>query len=688
MKLKTIQLCNFRQFYRETTVIELATDNNKNVTVIHGNNGAGKTTLLNAFTWVLYEKFTAAFSSPKYLINKRAINEVKIGTSVECWVEIHFAHENKNYQLKRQCYAYLDPNNRMQCGESKLFMLIAGDDGRWNHPLQQASDIIEQILPSSLHQYFFFDGERMDHIFRYGEKNNVGEDTKELLGVKVLDRGIYHLKKVQKILQDELKTIGDTETKKLLKEQLKLEKECEFLVQKQAEIVKDLAIAEAQKKEISQRLLDLSGIEELQKLKQQLEQQESVLRQNLFKANRNLKHLISSQGYTVFSHHLIDNFNILLSKLREKGNLPSGIKQKFIEDLLERQSCICGTPLIEGNDNFLQVQKWLNKAGVASVEEATIRMETKIVELDKQGVKFWLEIDKEQGSINQWRQELSLIETKLDDIKKKFRNSLNEELQTLQKKLDQLENKIKHLILNQGSKQQEINSYQKEISNLNQTISKYKVKEKRQALAQRRINVTQDSINCIIEVRKRLEKQFRVSLEKKVQEIFSSISFTPYIPRLNSDYQLSLVENTSGIAAPVAASTGENQILSLSFIGAIINRVREWSQKNTLIGIDSSTFPVIMDSPFGSLDEIYRRQVAMSIPKIANQLMVLVTKTQWRGEVEAEINNYIGKEYILIYYSPKVDCEEDFIELNGVNYPLVKQSENKFEYTEIREIKK
>jgi len=86
------------------------------------------------------------------------------------------------------------------------------------------------------------------------------------------------------------------------------------------------------------------------------------------------------------------------------------------------------------------------------------------------------------------------------------------------------------------------------------------------------------------EVRSRLEKQFCSQLEKRVQDIFSQISFTPYIPKLSDKYELTLVENTSGKESLVAASTGENQILSLSFIGGIIEGVREWSQKNTLMG--------------------------------------------------------------------------------------------------------
>ena len=206
-------------------------------------------------------------------------------------------------------------------------------------------------------------------------------------------------------------------------------------------------------------------------------------------------------------------------------------------------------------------------------------------------------------------------------------------------------------------------------------------------MTQKRIRATLESIEIIIEVKKRLEREFRHSLVAKVREIFDSISFTPYVPQLSENYELTLVEETFGQPNKVAASTGENQILSLSFVGAIIDRVREWSQRNTLMGPDSSTFPIVMDSPFGSLDRVYRRQVAKIIPQLANQLVILVTKTQWRQEVETEMASLIDRQYVLVYHSPKPDCQKDWLKLYGTNYPLVRQSENQFEYTEIISVK-
>jgi DNA sulfur modification protein DndD len=126
--------------------------------------------------------------------------------------------------------------------------------------------------------------------------------------------------------------------------------------------------------------------------------------------------------------------------------------------------------------------------------------------------------------------------------------------------------------------------------------------------------------------------------------------------------------------------------LSLSFIGSVIDRVRYWSKKHSLIGLANSSFPIVMDSPFGTLDENYRRQIAKLIPTLADQLVVLATKTQWRGEVEAEMASYIGKEYVLVFNSAKSDSQPESIELCGQTYPLVRQSPNAFEWTEVLEV--
>ncbi|MEG4418776.1 AAA family ATPase [Microcoleus sp. LAD1_D5] len=684
MKLISITLCNFRQFHGKTPEIKLAWGE-QNITVIHGNNGAGKTALMNAFTWGLYGKLSAAVAAEEQLVNKRAIAEAKPGKRVDCWVEIVFEHDSKRYKTKRSCRAYKSENT-VEHIKNELSMQVVRDDGRCVLPPQHPDDIIGRILPESLHQYFFFDGERIEQIVRHDKKAEIAEATKELLGVEVLNRSIRHLGDAKKSLETDLRMMGGSEIKKLLKDKQKSQEEVEQLLQKQVEIEQELTHQGEVKKAVNGDLLEISGAAEWQQLREELSKQRSLFKQQIVLASDAMKRAISMRGYAVFLSDAAAEFKVIVGGLREKGELLSGIQRPFLEELLAQQRCICGAGLVEGSEACENVSGWMDKAGVGDVEENTIRISDRVNEFDRQVADFWEEIDRQQGNISRDRTELSKVETQLDDIHNKLRNFPDGDVSRLQKRLDEIEAKIGDLHRETGSNQQQIESLNVQVSALDKQIDKQQLNEQRQVLAQRRIAATQDAIDRLTEVRSRLEKQFCSQLEKRVQDIFSQISFTPYIPKLSDKYELTLVENTSGRESLVAASTGENQILSLSFIGGIIEGVREWSQKNTLMGPDSSTFPIVMDSPFGSLDEIYRKQIANKLPKLANQLVVLVTKTQWRGEVAQEMESCTGREYVLVYNSPKADCEEDAIELGGTRYPLVKRSPNEFEYTEIVEV--
>lgn len=686
MKLIFLKLCNFRQFYGETPKIYFA-QGEKNITVIYGNNGAGKTTLLNALTWVLYGKFTDAFASPELLVNKRAIAEANTDFSLSCWVELQFEHENKIYQIKRKCYGQKKPDGTINYSPAKLSMLVAGDDGAWYHPTQAYEDAIYSILPESLHRYFFFDGEHIDRIFRHNSNNNLAEDTKELLGVKVLDRAIKHLTESQKTLQNELKNTEDIQIKQLLQANEKLQNNKKVLQNRQKTINQALTYSEAEKQNITQEILALSGVEETKQLYLKLQVEAKTLRHNMQATKQAIKAIISSSSYLVFLPTIAQAYLNLINQLKTEGKLSDHtLNHQFIEKLLEQQKCICGTKLQPNTPPHAQISALLQQAKILQSNETIFTLETEAINLSEKIDKFYQQIDSKNNELQNYRLALAQTENQLDTIHQKLKQYPNQDIKLLQAKLENIEANIKEYILELGVNQQKISTLERQIKQSHQNIKKYKIKEEKLQLTQQRIVTGTEVISRLTEVRKRLEKKFRLSLEQKVQEIFSSISFTPYIPKINEQYKIELIENTSGKNQPVAASTGENQILSLSFIGGIIDRVREWSEKNTLTAPDSSTFPIVMDSPFGSLDENYRRQVASCLPQLANQLVVLATKTQWRGEVEQQMKSYIGKEYVLAYNSPKLNCEEDTIKIGNLSYPLVTHSVNQFEYTEIIEV--
>ncbi len=687
MKLISIKILNFRCFYQQTPEILFARSDSHNITIMHGNNGTGKTSLLNAFTWVLYDKFTAGFSDSEQLVNRQAIAEAQLNQPVECSVEVLFEHDGKKYRVKRNFRTSKREVNGelvIETGKRELRLQVCGDDGRWKIYDNQPDDVINGILPKSLHQYFFFDGERIEQIASSDNRKDIADATKKLLGMDVYDNAITHLTKARRTLEDELKQFGDARTEELINQQQKLVDTTESIKNRLQEIDQEVKSQEELRKNYSQHLASLAGIEETQKRREILQNQESECRNDLKRIKNELKQVISTQGYSVFLPQAISDFRRLVGGLHERGELPADIKQTFVIDLLERRKCICGAELHEGSPNYEQVKTWLDKAGLADVETATLKLEGFVDSVEKQASDFWQEIDTRQATINHLRKEISQLESDLEKISEALRNSPVEDISSMQRRIDEVNRKIADLSEEKGDKKKEIELNRSLIDSLNKQISAIDSKVSKQKTAQRRVVAAQESIDILNDEKTKRNDLFRKQLEIHIGEIFSQISTKAQIPRLSDKYELKVVETST--ENPIPLSQGEKQILSLSFIGSIIDCVREWSKSDLVMGPDSSTFPIVMDSPFGSLDEIYRRQVARLIPQLANQLVVMVSKTQWRVEVAEEMTPRVGKEYVFVFNSNKPDTQTDDIVLYGKSYPLVRKSAYDYEYTEVLEV--
>lgn len=686
MKILSIQLYNYRPFYSETPEIIFASKEGQNTTVIHGNNGAGKTAILNAFTWVLYEKFTPGLACQDRLVNKLAIAKVSSGERVECWVKIKFEHGGKKYLAKRVCYASKNNSGVIQEEKGDLSLQYADDNGRWVKPSQSPKDIISQVLPESLHIYFFFDGERIENIVQADKKAEMSGATKILLGVEVLDRSIRHLVEVTKELEQEYEKIASAETAELIQQKQQLEDKSQNLEKRQSEIKQELEDHQKLESKVDAQLRDLEGVKQLQVQREDFQQESDLIKEKIKQSKYKLKTLTSRKSCAIFLSEATTEFRHLLDGLRKKGELPSGIKQQFVKDLLGQKRCICGTELMDGTQSYNLVETWMDKAGQGDIEETVIRMGAEVELIDKQVTDFWEDSDSEQSNQEQLRKRLSFIEAKLDDVHDQLISNPLEDIRGLENRREQIRKNIRILTLEEGDNKSKSEELIQNINKKKELLMQQEANERKQKIAHKRINVTQDAISRLSRMRKITSKRFRTELEKAIQDIFGQMTFKPYIPRLNDNYELKLIENNSDVEQNVAASSGENVILGLSFISSIISKVREWSKQNNFIDLGDNIFPIVMDSPFANLDTEYKKQIAREIPKLADQIVLMINKAQWINEVEQEMSKYIGKQYVLTYYSPKLNCMEDSIELNGYSYPLVTHSSTDQEYTEISEV--
>ncbi|WP_427500889.1 AAA family ATPase [Methylomonas sp. MED-D] len=688
MRLLSIQLFNFRQFYLKTPEI-IFSDGFSNITVIHANNGSGKTALLNAFTWALFDTTTSGFQLPEQIVNKRAIREAKIGDIISAWVEIKFEHEDKKFYLKRETQVRRTDGDPcwIECGLSSPTLQWSGPDGK----LRTEDDVynaIYRILPKDLHSYFFFDGERIERIVQptTEQRNEIKKAAKKLLGIEIIERAAQHLVAARKELEQEFKRVADTETEKKLGEKEVIESEIQKYERRNEEIENELSAYKEHVDEIDKRLSQHAEARELQENRERLIKEIGIKKSNYLDTGKALSDFVSKKGFLVFLKEPVNIFNEQLNLLRQKGELPSGIKKQFVQDLLDHQKCICGTALLDGMPERNAVERWRSQAGMVDVEEKALRIGGELKNFEDQYDDFLVRIRELKDDRNKYREEISRNERQLDEIKDELKKSPREEISSLEYRRAEIENSMETLRRESIGNDRLIQDRNSLIEKLNSEIEKYRTNEKKQQVAQLRVKAASDAYNRMNEMLHLFDLDFRKDLNSHIKNFFSKISLTPYIPNVADDYSISLFESAGGAPLLVAASQGESQILSLAFIGSIIEIVRRKLKEKHLPGPDASSYPLVMDSPFGSLDQNYRRQIAKYIPELANQVVVLVTKTQWRGEVEDEMTPKIGKSYVLTYYTPKAEVIKDDVSIDGHSYPLVMQSPNEFEYTEVLEI--
>lgn len=693
MRLNYIQLCNFRQFYGESPKLHLARGR-QNVTVVHGLNGAGKTAILNAFTWALYESFSPGFERVDSLINRRALRETKVGDRAEAWVEIELEHADQTYLVRRTLLAHKDSDDIDKCRElSSATLQICTVDGE-SYVSDNFDDKIGWVLPKHLQAYFFFDGEWIERLVRPDKelKRKTGRAAKELLGIEVVERAEKHLNQARKRLESDLHKLGDSDTQALIEEKSRLEIGTDEIKSGIDEMQKEIDSFEEIKTEIEDRLSELKDAKDLQQRRSQLKSERTRIADDIKRADQDVQHAVTLTAYYPLLAEARARFVSIISDLRSKELLPSSMRKHLLDKLLEDGTCICKRSLPDGSNERQAIEEWRNRVGLVEAEERAIRLDSEVSKgVPQKAEQFWAQLDKSQDARRRLRAQLSRIEDEIDRIGDKLKSSSQTEVSTLESRLEDINRRSSRCNQELGRLRYRLQETQREIGEVSRKIEKMQARERQQAIAQRRVTVANSAVRTIGRIQASIEHSFRLSLESKIRERFSSISYKSYIPCVDDDYSVSLKEKLGESPLPVAKSTGEAQILSLSFIGSIIEATKEFKKKtdSDVFGAESVEYPLVMDAPFGNLDQNYSTDIARMISTLADQVVLLVHKKQWRGEVENALAESIGRSYVLCYHPPRSKDLNQFdrqISLSGRAYDLIAGSADEFEYTEIFEV--
>ncbi|MDU7440614.1 MAG: AAA family ATPase, partial [Clostridium sp.] len=181
MIINSITLKNFRSYEDETT-FSFTPKDNKNIVLIGGENGAGKSTLFEAIKLCIYGPITYGYlgENHNYLtkiknnINDNAFKNENIECSLGLSISFKEGTQIKNYYLKRS-WNYI--NQKIH----ENFKVYLYDKELSNEDKLYFDKYLKSVLPPSLFDFFFFDGEELSDFFTGKSANaNLRESILEL----------------------------------------------------------------------------------------------------------------------------------------------------------------------------------------------------------------------------------------------------------------------------------------------------------------------------------------------------------------------------------------------------------------------------------------------------------------------------------------------------------------------------
>lgn len=680
MKLKKIVFHNFRQFFGKQE-INLETSDKSNVIVIHGENGAGKTTILEAFSWCLYGKMDLTQSNN--ILNEKVFNDLPVGMTSDAKVVLLFEDRHKEYLVTRNVQVKKVGNKQYHTPAEQTFEIKK--DGT---VISSPATTIDKILSKELKKYFFFDGERIDKLAKPESSKEIEDGIKNIMGIAVYEKGIKHLKDAKKILAAELKEIIPEGEISPYEEEDKIHTELDEYKLKLKNNIKRKEDKIFEKEKISEELKSVIELEKHETLKEEKEKELDEFTESYKRLIDKEKGLISKDAYLAISGDLLFEMNDFLEDKREKGELPSGIREQFIQDLIDQGKCICGTSLVEGDVHVEHLNNLLTKTVKKSVEDGFLRLNGftgKSLDVTKEFEEKLFDIyeQKTQVSAN-----IEKVTAELSDIALEMKEAAVGNSAELIQKREFVEETIEELTEKIGEYKGKIKDLESTLESIKRAIDQHQTQNRQINIAEKRIELCQNAIYQMEDIYDKLTSSVRKKLSEKVSSVFTSI-----IPGknaiINHNFELEITREANGETIKASTSTGQNQVASLAFISSLVNLAKEWDEggkSNLFTG--AGTYPVVMDSPFGSLDETNRDLTSKYVQALAPQVIVFVSSSQWSVEVEKNLKPYIQHEYILQYHNPhqeKYKASQKNIVIDGVNYDLSVQADN--EFTKIVKVK-
>ncbi|WP_417690249.1 AAA family ATPase [Pseudidiomarina sp.] len=681
MKIESLKIENFRQFWKPIT-LTFSTNEDKNVTVIHGANGAGKTSLLNAFKWCFYGE-TDFDTENEFILNEASIRSAAAGDVIKSSVQIKCIDGDRRYEITR-IGKYLKGNDGLAiCKEIELTVDVTESSGATMRS-QTPESTIESLIPRNLQPYFFFNGERIEKIASVNEGDKIKQAIRHLTGLELIERAQRHTEKAARKIRRDGKDFDSDRHQELYDEIGIKEEEKSRLIDSMKERRKQAADIREQ---IDNKNYELKKVEKAKSLAEKREVISNLVDniQQQIKENFNSRAgLLDTYRASILSSDIISDSKKIIEENRKIGQLPYKVRDQFVKDLLEQGRCMCGTSIVKGSEEYQTLLEVLKDAGSDDAEETFTGLQGFINHFENDLATYREQHEALCIKHEQLVQEKRKYEDEITEINLKLREvgldndrvaMLESEIQELQAKEKQVENEL-------GRAGRDLETLTKSLEERQKQFDELESKKEKHGLTSVRYRAAKNISKAFADLNEVLTDKIRLTLSERVNQTFKAIMRKPVDAIIDENYHLKVVkDNKDGTHSEAKEqSTGEKQVTSLSFIASIIELAKEQLAKERTSFFTGGIYPLVMDSPFGALDDDYRFKVAEGVSSLADQVIIFVSNSQWSGNVKKACKNRVGRSYKLVYHTPQVADSK----LSDLGY--IAKSDHDFDYSAVEEV--
>jgi DNA sulfur modification protein DndD len=634
MRLISLELNDFRSFYGPHH-LEFAAEDDKRVTIFHGENGAGKTNLLNAVHWCVTGQFTPRFQDKQLLVNKEAFKQGRR----ECFVELVFREEaeagGKVYRVRRSA------TNERQTGFD-VFQVIRGN----STVLPKGESLLRRLLPPGLIGWFFFDAEAIGALELSGSES-FKQDLRKTLGFDLVDSLLRDLDTVQSKRRREV--AAQTNDRDLLAIEADIENIDRVLpaqYEAAASLDRERQKLTTELEHVRTELAKKPQAEPLEKRRRAVEAQIVKLDEEKRLRSGKAAQIVGAAAPALILLEMTKQLEGALEEQEVKGSLPSPYSDQLVKDILSANLCVCGRPVLEGSPEAHKIHDLMKFASTGVLNKRISDVRYLIRDIERQGRSFPIDIQTVRSRIADIDTELGRLEEELKELTRELQGIKMDEIQALERQRLSLEKDREKVLLQAGGILQQIESNEKRKKELK---IRYEATAKKLAVNQRlkkELDKTTRLIDYIRRSSAAQEQQALLLLSHELNSVLDKYLTKHYRAKIDAKtYAVQLLDQEG---RKVGHSTGEGQVLKFAFIAAVVAMAAKKTQQKIQWLSEPTVAPLVLDAPFSALDPEYQGSVARNLAAQTTQLVLMISSAAWGDKVESAVKSYVGKRYLIV----------------------------------------